>query len=145
MQSAWSVNFDGTATNENEYYWSVDNKVISNYQDPSYRFVNETMTDKIFNVQFKAVSLNGCTDDTIKQVTVYPQPLAEFLPDPQAQEFNTATDITSVTLNNLTNNQSVWNYHWNYGDGTNSNQSCRIIRKELHHLGGHITMKTEYR
>ena len=27
-----------------------------------------------------------------KQVTIYPQPKAEFLPDPQVQDFNTATD-----------------------------------------------------
>jgi len=26
--------FDGTATNENEYYWFIDGKVISNYEDP---------------------------------------------------------------------------------------------------------------
>ena len=102
--SAWSgcnpleVNFDGTATNENEYYWYIDDKVFSNYEDPYYRFVNESPVNKTFNVQFRAVSLNGCSDDTIKQVTLYPQPIAEFLPDPQVQDFNTTTDITIVTM-----------------------------------------------
>ncbi|MFO7369394.1 MAG: PKD domain-containing protein, partial [Bacteroidales bacterium] len=60
------INLNGTATNENEYYWYVDGKAISNYEDPSYRFVNESTDDKVFNVQFKAVSINGCFDDTVK-------------------------------------------------------------------------------
>ncbi len=133
--SAWNgcnpmeITLDGTATNENEYYWYIDGKVISNYEDPTYRFVNESLADKVFNVQFMAVSLNGCTDDTTRQITIYPQPLAEFLPSPQVQDFNTATDITAVTLNNLTNNQAIWEYQWNYGDGTSSAQSAASFVK----------------
>jgi PKD repeat protein len=133
--SSWSgcnpleVNFDGSATNENEYYWFIDGKVISNYEDPFYRFVNETGANRVYNVQFKAVSLNGCSDDTTKQVIIYPQPIAEFLPDPQVQDFNTITDNTSVILRNLTGNQSTWNYHWDFGDGTTSTTSAATVNK----------------
>ncbi len=132
------VEFDGTAINENEYYWYVDNEIFSNYQDPSFRFVNESLANKIFDVRFKAVSLNGCTDDTIRQVTVYPQPRAEFLPSPQAQEFNTATDITTVTLNNLTNSQTIWGYYWNFGDGTSSSESAASFTRN-YTIWGDIT------
>ena len=132
------VNFDGTATNENEFYWFIDGKVISNYEDPFYRFVNESGTNKVFNVQFQAISLNGCSDDTVKQVTIYPQPVAEFLPSPQVQDFNTATDITSVDLNNLTGNQSSWNYHWDFGDGTSSTSSGATVNKN-YTIWGDIT------
>ncbi|RPH73491.1 PKD domain-containing protein, partial [bacterium] len=124
--SEWSgcspvqINLDGTALNENEYYWYIDGKVISNYEDPTYRFINESTTDRTFNVEFRAVSSNGCSSDTVKQITIYPQPMAEFLPSPQAQDFNTETDITSVTFNNQTNNQSVWIYEWDFGDGSHS-------------------------
>ncbi len=133
--SAWNgcspmqINLDGTATNENEYYWYVDDRVISNYQDPTYRFVNETPGDKIFNVKFRALSINGCVDDTVKQITIFPKPLAEFLPSPQAQDFNTDTDITQVTLNNQTNNQAAWEYQWDFGDGTTSTQSSASFDK----------------
>ena len=133
--SAWNgcnpmqINLNGTATNGTEYYWYIDGKVISNYEDPFYRFINETSNDKVFNVLFKAVSINGCMSDTAKQITIYPKPLAEFLPSPQLQDFNTTTDITSVTLNNLTNNQVIWEYHWDYGDGTSSAQSSASFIK----------------
>jgi PKD repeat protein len=116
-----SVNFDGTATNQNEYYWYINDKVFSNYEDPFYRFINESPENKTFDIRFQAVSANGCTDDTIRQVVVYPRPLAEFLPEPQIQDFNTATDITSVVINNLTVNQGTWKYSWDFGDGTRSN------------------------
>ncbi len=128
--SPMQINLDGTATNENEYYWYVDGKVVSNYQDPSYRFSNESTTDRTFDIRFKAVSINGCTDDTMKQVVVYPQPLAEFLPSPQSQNYNTETDITPVTFNNQTNNQSLWSYQWSFGDGTNSTQSQASFQKD---------------
>jgi PKD repeat protein len=127
--SAWSgcnpleVNFNGTPPNANEYYWFIDGRAISNYEDPFYRFVNGTGTNRVYNVLFKAVSINGCWSDTMKQITVYPQPLAEFLPSPQIQNFNTETDITQVNLNNITNNQPLWGYQWDYGDGTTSTQS----------------------
>ena len=129
------INFDGTATNENEYYWFIDGKVFSNYEDPFYRFVNESPVNKTFQVQFKAVSLNGCFDDTTRQVTIYPQPRAEFLPYPQVQDFNTNTDLTPVAFNNSTANQNVWLYQWNFGDGTSSGSAAAVVNKEYNSWG----------
>ncbi len=139
--SSWSgcnpleVNFDGTANNENEYYWYIDDKVFSNYEDPYYRFVNEFPVNKTFNVKFSAVSMNGCSDEIIKQVILYPQPIAEFLPDPQVQEFNTATDISIVTLRNLTEYQGSWQYYWEFGDGTSSAASAGTFDKSYYTWG----------
>lgn len=123
------ISLDGNSTNKYSYFWAVDGEIFSNYEDPFYRFVNETGNDRTFNVQFRAVSINGCSDDTIKQITVFPKPLAEFLPSPQAQEFNTVTDITSVIMNNRTNNPESWKYSWDFGDGTSSSQSSKSFIK----------------
>lgn len=117
------INLNGIAENEDEYYWYVDGKVISNSEDPSYRFINESGTDKTFEVRFLAVSANGCSKDTTKYVTIYPKPIAEFLPTPQVQDYNTLTDKTEVTFNNQTGNQSSWSYKWDFGDGTTSSES----------------------
>lgn len=124
------VTFDGTAINENDYYWYVDGKVVSNFEDPTHLFVNNGGTNKVFDVKFEALSINGCSDDTTKQITVYPQPLAEFLPSPQVQDFNIITEITSVTFSNITNNQSAWDYYWDFGDGTNSTEDDPIFIKD---------------
>ncbi|MBN1414744.1 MAG: PKD domain-containing protein [Bacteroidales bacterium] len=118
------VDFNGTATNENEYYWYVDDILFSNYEDAYYRFVNETSSDKIFNVRFMAQSGYGCYDDTVKQVTVYPKPTGEFLPVPIVQDFDTINENTSVTFVNNTLNQAAWSYTWNFGDGTESSESA---------------------
>ena len=134
--SAWNgcnpleVTFDGTATNENEYYWYVDDKVFSNYEDPYYRFVNETASDKTYSIRFEAISINGCSDDSVRQVTVYAKPTGEFMPDPVVQDYNTATDITPVTIGNYTLNQPAWTYEWNFGDGTTSTESAPTFVKE---------------
>jgi len=124
------VDFTGSAINENEYYWMVDGNVISNSQNPHYRFLNTSGSDKIFDVQFRAVSVNGCSDDTSKHITVYSMPQALFTPDPQIQDFNIITDITRVNFNNNTANRSSWNYEWNFGDGTFSTQPDATLSKD---------------
>ncbi len=116
------VSFDGDALNENEYYWYVDGKVISNSEDQDYRFVNSTGADKVFEVHFRAVSINGCFDDSIRQVTVHPNPVAEFLPEPQVQDFDITDDVTTVRIYNTTENQPAWDYQWDFGDGTASSE-----------------------
>ena len=134
--STWSgcnpleINFDGIATNENEYYWYVDGKVFSNYKDSYFRFVNETGSDMTFAVRFLAKSGYGCSDDTVKTVTVFPKPTGEFMPVPIVQDYDTLDDVTSVTFVNNTLNQSAWAYTWNFGDGTSSDESAPSFVKD---------------
>ncbi len=133
--SSWSgcnpleVQFDGTASNESEYYWYIDNKVFSNYQDPYYRFVNESTANRSFLIRFKAVSLNGCSDDTVKSVTLFPKPLAEFLPQPQVQDFDTLDNLTDVVMHNLTEHLGTWEYGWTFGDGSSSTSGDASVNK----------------
>ncbi|MBN2275775.1 MAG: PKD domain-containing protein, partial [Bacteroidales bacterium] len=124
------INFDGTATNEDEYYWYIDDLMFSNYEDAYYRFVNESSSDKTFAVRFMAQSAYGCSDDTMKMVTVYPKPTGEFMPVPAVRDFDTLDDITSVTFVNNTLNQNAWAYAWNFGDGTASDEPAPSFVKD---------------
>lgn len=129
------INFNGKATNGKTYEWLVNGNVFSNYEDPFYRFTNDAEVDMTFEVRFRAISNNGCKDDTSKQVTVYAAPVAEFLPQPQAQKFNTLTDITQVVMNNRTDNHSFWEYRWDFGDGSFSSNADISFTKNYDRWG----------
>ncbi len=137
-----SINLNGIATNESEYYWYVDGRAISTLKDPVYRFVNDNPTDKIFNVQFKALSTYNCMADTTKQITIHPTPVAEFVPDPILQDYNTETDITQVKINNLTFNQPTFNYKWDFGDGDVTEKSENTFLKN-YTIWGDINNKNQ--
>ncbi|MBN2213828.1 MAG: PKD domain-containing protein [Bacteroidales bacterium] len=124
--SAWQacspmvIDFNGTAENHSQVTWYIDDAAFSTLENPSYRFVNNTPDNITYDIKFKATSIYNCTDDTVKQVTIYPSPMVEFIPDPILQDFNTETDICLVEFTNYTQHQGsgTWDYQWTYGDGT---------------------------
>jgi len=130
--SPLTVNFVGSAINQSEVMWYVDDVAFSTLYQPSYRFVNNTPATKVYNIKFKATSLYRCTADTTKQITVYPTPVAEFIPQPVLQRFDTLTDITKVTFRNYTNHLGIapWAYLWDFGDGSQSNSGEMDVVKE---------------
>jgi PKD repeat protein len=113
----------GTSVNGNDHLWFVDGNLISNNKDTRFRFINATGENRVFDVMFRSVSENGCFDDTVKQVTVYPKPQAWFIADPQVQDFNIINDLTPVNIENRTDFRSSWNFRWDFGDGTTSQQA----------------------
>jgi len=137
-----SVSFDGTAANENEHTWYVDGEAFSTLVDATHRFVNKTPNDKTFDVRFYARSIYNCMADTVKQVTVFPSPEAEFVPEPVLQDYNTETDITTVTLKNYTFNQKNFSYAWDFGDGTSSSDDRQSLVKE-YSIWGNINNKNQ--
>ena len=58
--SPLNVQFTGTSSNVNQLYWYLHWKSIHTLINPAYRFVNETNTTKIFNIEFKASSVYNC-------------------------------------------------------------------------------------
>jgi gliding motility-associated-like protein len=126
------VDFDGTAINHDMVTWYLDDEAFSTIETPSYRFVNNTPGNLVVDIKFKAKSIYNCMDDTMKQITIYPNPVAEFVPDPILQDFNTETDITPVSLSNYTPHQGsgTWEYAWDYGDGTNDANNNETFTKE---------------
>ena len=118
------LDFDGQH-NENavSFIWNFDDGSISTLEDPQHLFTNDQATNREFEVYFRAISAYDCEDDTTKTVTVYPSPSPEFSPSPVLQEYDTLNEMTSVTFTNLTVHQDIWDYEWNFGDNTTSDNN----------------------
>ncbi len=135
--SPLTTTFNGSAVNQNDVTWYVDGSPFSTLNTPQYRFVNTTPDNQVFSIEFSATSVYNCYADTTKSITVFPSPMAEFIPDPILQDHNTLTDINTVTLTNYTNLQAsgAWDYYWNYGDGTTDNNAEGMFTKEYDSWG----------
>ena len=125
--SPLEVSFTGDTTNVLQMLWYIDGKAFSTIKDPTYLFQNETPGDKIHDIRFEARSLYDCSADTTKQVTVYPSPIAEFIPSPLPAPYGTANDETVITFNNQTVFQDTWTYEWDYGDGNIDSETQQVF------------------
>jgi PKD repeat protein len=97
------------------YEWDFSDGTASYVDEPSHTFVNNQQTQKTFNVELKGYSEYGCVDSVIRQVNVYPSPVAEFSYAPIYQYFPSS----SITLINETNTGS-WDFLWDFDDGNTS-------------------------
>ncbi len=91
--------------------WNFGDGGTSSIYSPSHTYAGSGT----YPASMIVYSLNGCSDTTMQNVTVFPKPNAQFL-------FNTACATNTV---NFTNNSSVsggtiTNNKWAFGDGTSS-------------------------
>ncbi|MBN1118200.1 MAG: gliding motility-associated C-terminal domain-containing protein [Bacteroidales bacterium] len=109
-------------TNIQQILWYVDDLAFSNITSPRYRFVNNTTSNKTFEVKFKVYSVYNCSDSAQVEITAYPTPAVNFVPEPITAEYNTEEDRTRINIENLTYLQNNWSYAWDFGDGNTGNQ-----------------------
>ncbi|MBN2681526.1 MAG: PKD domain-containing protein [Bacteroidales bacterium] len=110
------VHFLNQSYGGDTYFWVFGDGSTSNIENPIHVYENITLNDKVYNMGMAVQSVYGCRDTSYSQITVYPQPVAEFTPDPVVQMF---PDVY-VSLNNQTN-AGYWDYFWDFDDGTTSN------------------------
>jgi len=115
--SPYLASFVNTSLRASDYQWDFGDGLYSTLTFPTHVFTNENMTNAVFDVKLTAFSRFGCTDSITKQVTAFPSPISEFDFSPVYQYYPQA----SVTLVNETN-PGIWNYEWDFGDGSLSNQ-----------------------
>ncbi len=111
-----TLKFKNTSVGENQYLWNFGDGKTDRIGDPIHTFINTDTLDKVFDVKLTVNSIYGCSDSIVEKVTVFPQPLAKFVPTPFNQEFPNAT----VSLAN-TGNLGPWGYLWSFGDTLSSN------------------------
>jgi PKD repeat protein len=68
-----------TSVSANSYSWFIDGQLVSNLQNPTLTFRNNSFTqDSIQTVTLIVTAGTGCSDTVDQLVTVYPKPQADF-------------------------------------------------------------------
>ncbi|NVO02169.1 MAG: PKD domain-containing protein [Bacteroidetes bacterium] len=104
--------FDGSTVENStivDWNWNFGNGVTSSQQNPliTYNSIGE------FNVQLSVKSAASCIASTIKNIVVYPAPIAEYSYTP---DYGVAPLLVEFT--NLTNQTNY--FLWNFGDGSST-------------------------
>ena len=108
-----TLNFVNETELANEYKWSFGDGATTTNTNPNHTFYNTGEDDAFYDVELHAKSSYGCEDSLEKEVTVYPQPVADFEATPYEQTFPS----TTVNVVNLSTDGD-WSYDWNMGDVT---------------------------
>ncbi|MBC7946543.1 MAG: PKD domain-containing protein [Chitinophagaceae bacterium] len=107
-----TVQFTGAATTSNsftirDFNWTFPGPVTATGQ-----LVKRLLPPGVHNISLNVVSNEGCVSDTIKQITIYDKPPAEFAASPasicQGTTF-TFTDTSSATV-------AVNTWYWDFGN-----------------------------
>jgi len=96
-----------------DYQWAYGDGTFGTGPSPTHIYYNSTSSNQTFIVQLIATNAFGCVDTNYADVTVLPDPTADF----SLSEIDGCHPLTVE----LTNQSSgAVNYTWIYGDGTTS-------------------------
>lgn len=70
-----SVSKDGKALTHS---WNFGNGYLSNQASDSSLYINNTQSNASYQIRYIAISAYGCKDTAMKNITVYPKPIAAF-------------------------------------------------------------------
>jgi PKD repeat protein len=108
--------FHNTSEGATTYQWNFADGNTSNspLASVSNTFYNHTGTELIMPVELLIANANGCTDKIVREVTIYPQVVADF-------DFKTSgCHPLEVIFNNASSGAEK--YLWSFGDGGNSQE-----------------------
>ena len=109
-----AANFENTTTSADSYVWDFDNGITDDGETASYAFSTSGEVET-FTVTLTATDDLGCSDVATQTVTVYPA--ADF-----ALDLSTAPTCSPVELT-LPSFEGLYNFDWNFGDGTTSTEN----------------------
>jgi PKD repeat protein len=106
------VQFENRSTGAVSYRWDYGDGLDIGIKDPGHVYFNNTHHDKVFPVTMTAISEYGCSATTGSDITVFPQPEAEFTVTPLTQQYpSTTADIVNASKD------GIWQYKWDFDDG----------------------------
>jgi len=114
--SPLEINITNTSENGDTYIWDYDDGTdpdsVTNTNPSSYTYQNDAGTTLAIELTLDVFSDNGCSDNIIQNLTVYPSVITDFERDSAG---------CSPYFSEFTNNSTgTSNYLWSLGDGTAS-------------------------
>jgi PKD repeat protein len=104
------VNFTNTSSNGAvDYHWDFGDGDTSVLVHPRDTFENKTLFIEVYSVELIAISVNGCTDTAVQNITVYPEPQFGFGASPDSGCSPLTVTFPSVI--------GAVIYNWDFGDG----------------------------
>lgn len=94
--------------------WDFGDGVTSNVQNPQHTY----LTEGIYNVELTITTDNGCIITEVIPVTVFPNPVADFIVDDVC--LNTTSVFTDLSTVNPTNGDAIVTWTWDFGNGVSS-------------------------
>jgi PKD repeat protein len=111
--SPLTVSFTNHSLRGYTFHWDLGDGVTLGVTNPLYVYNNYSVNDTVYTATLVTTTRHGCIDSKSADITVYPQPRAEFAVLPTHQVYPMAT----VNFVNETN-PGAWTYEWELGDGS---------------------------
>ena len=108
-----AVNFTGSSPTPNGYNVQTFNWTFPGGATATGQSQIRTLPPGINDVRLSVVTADGCASDTLKQITVYDRPPAEFKVTPNQLCVGTSFTITDTSSASVTVNS----WYWDFGNG----------------------------
>lgn len=105
---------DKSGGNLSLYTWDFGDQGSSDLASPQHTFKNPGTKDTVYNVKLTVKSPYFCTDDTLRNIRVFPFIKAGFTVD----TVKGCSPLTVHLSNNSLNRAAISEYIWDFGDGT---------------------------
>lgn len=117
------------------YAWNFGDGTISNGANPTHTYNNNTLDEVTYEAELVATSPFGCVDTATAEITVYPNPIAQFSVDRTAG----CSPLTITMENQAVLADSVF---WSYGNGETSDTLAQFHDHTFENLTNQVVSYT---
>jgi PKD repeat protein len=104
-----SLSFSDSTLNRDSSKWYLNDEFMGTNPNPTFVFVNPTSSVKNQKVKLVTITNFGCSDSTIKDITVYGIPVNQITLSKDTACHNESVKISAISGGS--------NYEWHFGDG----------------------------
>lgn len=108
------VAFENGSLNADSYDWDFGDGFVDIAASPTHNYFGAGADSAVYTVTLAAESQFGCVDTIQQDITIHPQPIADF-------DLTTLNGCGPLDVGIENNSQNATDYNWLYGDNTSSN------------------------